>query len=233
MPSPHDKALAMFAKAPRAGRVKTRLADAFTPEQAAAFHLECVRATWRRLRGLPGIEPFLYSDLRWPELVGMAGPDRFRLQSGGDLGSRMRSCLDDLHRWGYRRAAIVGSDAPTLPLSQVREAIAGLGRAEVVLGPAADGGFTLIAARRTAPAMFAGVKWSRGDTLACCSRAIEAAGLSVATTRTVAFDVDTPEDLERLRSDPQLPEGLRRWLGARPSEHVALARRAQGVEDLA
>ncbi len=211
MPRLHDTAMVMFAKAPRVGRVKTRLAGTLSPDQAARFHLECVRATWERLEGVPGLEHFLYCDQHWPEFEELAGRDRFRLQCGADLGSRMRNCLDELHCQGFRCAVIVGSDAPTLPVTQVREALDALSSNEVVLGPSTDGGFTLIAATRTAPAMFSGVRWSRSDTLVCCLRAVEAAGLSIATTRTIAYDVDTSADLARLRSDPELPKRLRAW----------------------
>lgn len=220
MPGPHHAAVALFAKAPRAGRVKTRLAGALSPENAARFHLECVRAAWEGLAGLEGTARFLYSDQRWPEFLDLAGEERARLQRGRGLGGRMLRCLEDLHREGYGRAAILGSDAPTLPAAQLLEALEGLERADVMLGPSEDGGFTLIAAVRTVPAMFAGVRWSRSDTLECCLRAIEAAGLSVATTRTVAYDVDRPADLQRLRRDPGLPERLRQWLGSIPSEQV-------------
>ncbi len=222
MPRQHDTALAIFAKAPVAGAVKTRLASRLSPEQSARFHRECVRATWERLAAMTGIDVLLYCDRSWPEFEELVGSERFRLQRGRDLGARMRFCLEELHHRGFRRAVIVGSDAPTLPVRQVRDALDGLDRFDVVLGPSADGGFTLVAAVRTAPAMFAGVGWSRSDTLACCVRSVEAAGLAAGATPTSAYDVDTPSDLDRLRTDPELPERLRQWfVGAvGPSEQV-------------
>ncbi len=225
-------ALAVFAKAPLAGRVKTRLADRLSPEQAARFHGECVRATWERFAAMSGIDAFLYCDRCWPAFEELAGRERFRIQRGRGLGGRMRCCLDEMHGQGYGCAVIVGSDAPTLPAGQVREALDGLCRVEVVLGPATDGGFTLIAATRTAPEMFAGVRWSRDDTLSSCVRAVEAARLSVATTRTTAYDVDTPADLERLRNDPELPQCLRAWFAGtvHRSERLVPARRTQGFQ---
>ena len=211
MPAPEGAALAMFAKAPRAGWVKTRLIGALSPEESARFHRTCALATWDRLAEFPAVDRFLYCDRPWPEFEAMAGSGRFRLQRGGDLGDRMRNCLDDLLVEGYTRALIVGSDAPTLPAAQIREAIAALDATEVVVGPSEDGGFTLIGAVRTTPRMFSGVAWSAGDTRESCLRAMRSAGLRAAPTRKTAYDVDTPADLDRLRIDPALPARLRRW----------------------
>lgn len=205
-------ALAVFAKAPRPGRVKTRLAGALGAAMAARFHRRCVQATWRRLAGLSGCEPFLYCDRPWAEFEALAGPAAFRLQRGECLGDRMRACLRELLADGFRKALILGSDAPALPLRQVREARIALEEAEVVLGPSADGGFTLIGATRTSPSMFRGVPWSSPATRLACLRALREAGLSSAETPTEGYDIDTPRDLARLLADPRLPGRLRRWL---------------------
>lgn len=217
MPGSANTAIAMFAKAPHAGSVKTRLIGALSPEESARFHGACALSTWDRISGLPAIDVYLYCDRPWREFEAAAGSNRFRLQRGADLGERMRQCLDDLLALGYARALIVGSDAPTLPEVQIHEAIAVLGTADVVLGPSEDGGFTLIGAVRTVPAMFRGVAWSEGDTRESCLRAMRSAGLRAAPTQTRGYDVDTPADLERLRLDPALPERLRRWLDNQPA----------------
>ncbi len=217
MPDSARTAIAMFAKAPRAGTVKTRLIGALSPEDSARFHGVCALSTWDRLSEIRAVDRYLYCDRPWHPFQAAAGTDRFRLQRGADLGERMRECLDDLLAQGYARALIVGSDAPTIPAAQIREAIAALGPADVVLGPSEDGGFTLIGAVRTVPAMFSGVAWSEVDTRECCLRALRAAGLRAAPTQTRGYDVDTPADLERLRLDPAIPERLRRWLDKAPA----------------
>ncbi len=127
------------------------------------------------------------------------------------MGVRMRRCLEELLGSGYARALVVGSDAPTLGRGQISEALGALVEFDAVLGPAEDGGFTLIGARRTDPGMFRGVAWSRDDTCSATLRALRAAGLSAATTVTVGCDIDRPADLERLRRDPALPQRLDRW----------------------
>lgn len=212
MPESANAALALFAKAPRPGTVKTRLAPALDPAAASAFHRLCVFDMWQRLGTVAGCYTLLYCDRPCEEFERLSGRDRFRLQRGADLGERMRSCLDDLLERGFGSAMIVGSDAPTLPLNQIREALDALKGADIVLGPSEDGGFTLIAARRTHPEMFAGVAWSRPDTRAATARAIRESGLMIAETSTWAYDVDCPSDLCRLQRDPCVSRRMKAWL---------------------
>ena len=215
MPEPSGAALALFAKAPVPGRTKTRLAGALGAEGAAEFHAECVRTVWERIATDVRVHPYLYCDQFWPDFEMLVGESRFRRQRGPDLGERMRNCLAELLSSGYAKALIVGSDAPTLPEAQVREALEALDEAEVAVGPSLDGGFTLIGAARTDPAMFRGVTWSRADTRCACLAAIRATGLIAVEAPTTAYDVDVPADLERLRRDPALQPRLRRWLAVR------------------
>ncbi len=203
--------VALFAKAPRPGGVKTRLAGALGAEGAAEFHRLCVQAVWRRLVAGP-FETLLYCDQPCAELESLAGPDRFRLQQGEDLGERMRRCFDQLLAGGSRQGLIVGSDAPTLSIAQITQAVEALAHVDVVLGPAADGGFALIGARRTAPHMFQGVTWSSEATLVETLAAVRAARLSARETDARFYDVDRPADLERLRRDPAAPTALRDWI---------------------
>ena len=115
-----------------------------------------------------------------------------------DLGARMRAALD-AGVASHGRALVVGSDAPTLPAGILVSACAALARFDLVLGPAADGGYVIVGSRVPLPAeVFAGVRFStahaRADTLAGARRA----GLSVACVAPW-YDVDTPEDLRLLR----------------------------------
>ena len=212
MPRSSAIAVALFAKAPRAGMVKTRLARDLSPQAAAEFHRLSTLATWERLVNLRAHEVFLYCDVRSDEFEAVADGGRFRLQRGSDLGQRMRLCLEELLGDGYGKALIVGSDAPTLPLAQLGEAADALDSADVVLGPSEDGGFTLIGATRVAAAMFRGVTWSRPDTRRACLAAVQGAGLKAVETRAKGYDVDTLSGLKRLAHDVGLPASLESWL---------------------
>lgn len=218
----------MFAKAPVPGRVKTRLASVLGFDGAAEFHEQCAHAVWQRISNQTRVSAYIYCDTPWPAFERFAGAHRFRIQRGAGLGERMRACLNDFLDSGCRKALIVGSDAPSMPGAQVHEALQALDEADVVLGPSADGGFTLIGATRTHPEMFRSVTWSRQDTRIACLRAMRSVGLVAVETATQAYDVDTPADLVRLRRDPGLPIRLRRWLERWPpdlSEQVFAAGR--------
>jgi rSAM/selenodomain-associated transferase 1 len=136
-----------------------------------------------------------------PELASHAMRMTFAAQAAGDLAVRMTDAMDATRAHGHDAVVLVGSDAPDLPAAVIGDAVAALqddvtGR-RIVLGPAADGGFYLVAARRAPAAAFDGVVWSRDDVLAAVTARAEAAGLEVALVRAWQ-DVDTAADLQAL-----------------------------------
>jgi rSAM/selenodomain-associated transferase 1 len=178
----------LFARAPVAGRVKTRLIPLLGAEGAADLHRRLVRAALARLAAVGPVE--LHTDVAtdaWPEF---AGPRI--VQAEGDLGARMLAALAS---GGH--VLIVGSDAPGVPDGYLNALLAST--ADIALGPTEDGGFYAIAARRTHPEMFAGVAWSSGSELRQTIQACERCGLTVQIGPRW-FDIDTPEDLERARA---------------------------------
>ncbi len=203
-------AILLFAKAPRPGRVKTRLQPRLTPSQAATLHEAFVRDALTMLAGtVPASDIELYTDIStdaWADIeVARA------LQVEGDLGARMLAALEAGLAAGRPRVTIVGSDAPTLPPDHLRELLAA--DADVALGPTEDGGYYAISCRRTRPEMFRGVVWSEAHTLEDTVRACEACGLSVALGP-AWWDVDTPDDLRRLAREAVLPPHTRHWFAA-------------------
>jgi len=210
MPAAPD-ALAVFAKAAVPGRVKTRLTSRFSPEQAAIFHEACVRDLWARLTDRFHGRVWLFCDREWPDWLELAGPERFRLQRGGDLGERMRCCFEDLAADGAGRMAILGSDSPTVPPALIEQSLDALASdRDASLIPTEDGGYCLIGCRRPHPAMFDGVGWSTESTLAETEQALGRAGYRVHSVG-LWRDADEPEDLDRLREDAALGEHLRRF----------------------
>lgn len=186
-------AIAVFAKAPVAGRVKTRLAAALGPEKAAQLYESMVARLLDRLTGAS-----LAADIELHTDISTDAWKSFnvtrRLQVHGDLGERMRSALGAMLAEGRPRAMIVGGDVPTVPISHLQKLLTL--DADVALGPAEDGGYYAIAARHAPAAMFDGVKWSTASALAGTKAACERAGLTVALGE-AWFDIDTPEDLAR------------------------------------
>lgn len=178
----------VFARAPRLGAVKRRLARGIGAMAALHFYRRQLAATLREAR-----------DGRWRALVA-ATPDRARWpcplpripQGQGDLGRRMARAAAP-----HRRVVLVGSDIPGLARRDIAAAFRALGRADAVFGPAEDGGYWLVGLGPRRPAHpFAAVRWSSehalGDTLANFH------GRRIALLRSLC-DVDTAADLLAVR----------------------------------
>lgn len=179
----------VFARAPRLGAVKRRLAREIGDRAALRFHRATMLAL---LRGL-------LADRRFRTVLAIT-PDhaRFRLpvrveqvgQGGGDLGARMHRAMT---RVATGRVVIIGCDIPDARASDVRAAFRALGRADAVFGPAQDGGYWLVGMSPRRPAHpFAAVRWSTRHALA--DTLMNFRGQRIAHLRTLR-DVDTAADL--------------------------------------
>lgn len=196
----------LFAKAPVAGQVKTRLIGRLNASEAAALHTALVLDILSALRGMDA-DLELHTDIL-TDAWGDVSVTR-RLQAAGHLGEKILTALRDALEQGNSRVMIVGSDTPALPISHVNNLLAST--ADVALGPSDDGGFYAISCRRVKAAMFEGVPWSTSDTLARTVEAIERCGMTVEIGASW-WDVDTPSDLDRLRRQPDLGANTMRWL---------------------
>jgi rSAM/selenodomain-associated transferase 1 len=187
----------LFARAPVAGQVKTRLAAGVGAEAAARLHTAFVRDVAARASGRFSVELHLDEPTpAWPEIDCPR-----RLQASGDLGVRMLQALEEALARGFERVAILGTDAPDLPEAHIEEVFQG--ETDVRLGPAEDGGFWGIACRRIVGTMFDGVPWSTTRTLEATEAACRRGGLSVSLASAWA-DVDEPGDLQRLAASASL-----------------------------
>ena len=193
--------LLLFTKPAREGRVKTRLIGDLTPAQAAALHTAFLDDLLDRLREAL-LEGSFELRLAWalePEEAVPSGPLPGVRQEGSDLGERLYRALSGAAAEAGAVMAL-GSDHPTLPLELVHRAFEGVeAGADVVLGPAEDGGYYLIALRPEAvvPRLFAGIAWSTDQVLAATLDRCRELRLAVELLP-AASDVDTPEDLRRL-----------------------------------
>lgn len=160
-----NRILGIFAKQPLPGMVKTRLCPPLTPEQAADLYRVCLQETVARMQSLSGCElAICYSgDKDWfaTTFPGV----RLVPQHGRDLGERMARCLSDWLTAGYKAAALIGSDAPDLPLERIELAFSALESADLVHGPALDGGFYLVGETTHQAQLFQEISWSTGAVL--------------------------------------------------------------------
>jgi rSAM/selenodomain-associated transferase 1 len=183
----------VFARAPRLGTVKRRLARQTGDRLALRFHRDTLIRLLRALHAEPRVRTVLAltpdrARDRLPVRVARIG------QGHGDIGQRMdRAC----RRFPRTRVAIIGSDIPAAGPADLIAAFKALGSADAVFGPAADGGYWLVGLGPRRPARpFAGARWSTEHALA--DTLANFRGRRVARLRTLD-DVDTVADWEKIR----------------------------------
>jgi rSAM/selenodomain-associated transferase 1 len=195
--------LAIVAKYPRPGEVKTRLGAAIGYMEAAILYqafLADLAARFTRSAAEHG-----YS-LQWAcapgsgrlqEIVGLDAT--VHMQRGVDFADRLYHLAVDMEASGVQRLVILGSDSPHLAESQVQEAFLAIEPGQVVLGPAEDGGYYLIGFDFTAgvPDFFRGIEMSTPRVLEETVARASALNFSVCLL-SATFDVDGIDDLERL-----------------------------------
>lgn len=198
--------LCVFAKAPIAGRVKTRLVPPLTAEEAAAVAEAClhdvVDLALSRFPALvlfhdPGADASRYFEAEFPNVESQP-------QAGADLGERLQDAFEWAFERGADRVCIVGSDVPTLPSEFLTDAFDRLAESDAVLGPTNDGGYYLVGIRANAwpraHNLFTGIAWSTASVLTQTVDAAAAVGLDYSTGREW-YDVDDAGDLARAAGD--------------------------------
>lgn len=217
--SVHKVAVAIMAKVPRPGAVKTRLCPPLLADEAAALYRCFLLDKIASVGALANAHPVIaYTpEDAHAELKDLAPGFALVAQQGPDLGARLHSTLGGLLGSGYPAAIAVDSDTPTLPLDFLQRAVDLLSRpgSDVVLGPTEDGGYYLIGIRAVHRELFEDVPWSTSEVLDITLRRAARTGLHV-TCLPSWFDVDTADDLERLRASlaatPAAARQTRGWL---------------------
>ncbi len=165
-------ALAIFCRAPRLGRVKTRLAKSHGDEFALGLYRAMLADTFALGRALaPAVETFACFT---PE-GGFTGEESLSelwdgpkiAQCDGDLGAKILDCFARLRAQGYEKIAVIGSDSPDLPLKRLQRTYEVLDALPMMIwGKSPDGGFYLMGASLDVPSwLFEGVTWSSEKTL--------------------------------------------------------------------
>jgi rSAM/selenodomain-associated transferase 1 len=201
--SSHDSLL-VFARAPHLGAVKTRLARDLGDERALAVYRVLAQHTVAvaRASGLRVHVAFTPADAgdemrRW-----LGGDLAYEPQADGDLGTRMAAGLASRFSAGARRVVIVGTDCPGITPVTIREALEALDGSDVVFGPAADGGYYLMAVHARHGAVHSrilhDVPWSSDRTLRVSLERARDAGLATALLGELR-DVDTADDWRALQ----------------------------------
>jgi len=196
---PNSARLIVMARYPEPGRVKTRLGRVVGAATACAIYRAFVLDLAERLRTLPYRVTWAY----WPPTAPfetLLPRARCRPQRGRDLGARLVHALAEEIASGSGPVLMIGADAPHVPLHSLTEAADALaGTADLVVGPAADGGYYLIGLRALERRLFSRVPW--GGPEVCALTLARAGSLGLRThLLPPTFDVDEAADLDRLRA---------------------------------
>jgi len=199
-----DFPLAILAKAPIPGQVKTRLMPALGAEGACRLHERLVRHTLDI--ALTVISPqriTLWTALDhghplFQELAEKQGI-RLRAQPEGGLGERMIHALEAMEAPGL----LIGSDCPALTPALLKRCQASLMNADAVFLPVEDGGYALVGLRRADRRLFAAIDWGTNRVMSQTRERVAMLGWRLACPARL-WDVDRPEDLDRLAGNPDL-----------------------------
>ena len=196
-------ALVIVAKYPSPGRVKTRLGATIGYEQSALLYGAFLQDLAERFSQTALVDGY---DLLWAcvedaaTMAPILGVDaRIIVQRGDDFAERLYHICRDVAARGYTRTAILGSDSPQVTGAAIAEAFASLRGADVVLGPADDGGYYLVGLwnQPAPPDLFTGITMSTPLVFTQTVKRARSLGLAVRLAPTT-FDVDCEADLLRL-----------------------------------
>jgi rSAM/selenodomain-associated transferase 1 len=214
-------ALAVMAKAPRAGKVKTRLAPALGFEGSAAINVCFLRDTTLNIAeiseelrdaetGAKAVGLICYTPVGDEVAFDGLLPEGFALiaQRGDAFGERLLAAAEDILSCGYGAVCLIDSDSPTLPGVALRQAVEELAKPgdRVVLGGSDDGGYYLIGLKKAHAAPFERITWSTGSVFAETVERCAEAGLELVELP-VWYDVDDAETLAVL--ERELVDGVR------------------------
>jgi rSAM/selenodomain-associated transferase 1 len=205
-----DRVLAIMAKAPRLGEVKTRLTPRLSPEAVTAFYCCLVDDTLALARSLSDVEvAIMCPDSDVNELAQLAGAQLANheasivAQKGEGLAAGLTSVFAHFAEGHQRRIIAFNSDSPHLPRSVLEDAFETLAAHDVVVGPTHDGGYYLVGAKASHPTLFATDGMGTGSALERLLSRARALELSVGFADHF-YDIDVADDLTRLAAELRL-----------------------------
>ena len=208
MTAPHSPRLVIFAKAPQAGQVKTRLMPALGAQGASALaHRMLAHVLQQALQANAGPVELCMSpppgDAAWNQIDIPAGVLR-TAQGEGDLGERMARAVRRVTAEVGLPVLLMGSDCPALTTDVLQAAARRLQTHDALLVPVADGGYVLIGLKSPCPALFDQMPWSTASVATETLSRMAALGFKV-WCGPLLHDIDEPADLAHLPADFHSP----------------------------
>ncbi len=206
------KALVITAKVPMEGRVKTRLLSLFNPKDATRLYECFLKDTIEKVKGIDGVDRYIayhpkdgrayFEGLKYRSVFSLIP------QNGSGLGERLKNLASHLFLLDYGRVVVIGSDSPSLPSVFIKNAFDSLSNHSIALGPCRDGGYYLIGMNMPVPQLFEDIPWSTPQVFEKTMERIDELGCALSLLPEW-YDVDTPNDVDRLIEDIDSKSGER------------------------
>ncbi len=191
--------LIIFTRYPESGKTKTRLIPILGAEGAANLQRQMTEYTIAEAKSCLSAHPlsievhFAGGNLQLMK-TWLGDEIAYYQQSEGDLGRRMMSAFEISFAAGMSGVIIIGTDCPDFNAKSMDEAFQLLSHNDLVLGPAADGGYYLIGLRRLIPELFVGIDWGTSQVRQQTVEIAQSMNLAIAYLP-ILNDIDRPEDL--------------------------------------
>jgi len=207
--------VALYAKTPVLGQVKTRMQAVLGLEGALSLHKALIRYVFRNLEEaclcpmqlwIAQSEAFSKPNVSHDEyFLSFCNKKDIYFQNGMDLGAKMAFTARQVLK-GSDYVVLVGSDCASVDAAYLEQALRALESGEqIVIGPAEDGGYVLLGLRIVPDCLFAEVPWGESEVMSITRKNLTAAGLSWFELEP-RWDVDRPQDLPRLANlEPRFP----------------------------
>ena len=219
-----NRILVIMAKAPRAGAVKTRLAQTLPPSAVVDFYRCLLDDTMALAKSLDGVEVAIMCPACDVDDLAVVAGEAVRVvaQTGVGLAAGLISVFAQYATAGRRRVIAFNSDSPHLPRTVLEGAFDALALFDLIVGPTYDGGYYLVGATASYPELFVGSGMGTANALEELLSRARALRLSVGFTDTF-YDIDVPADLNRLAAEleaaadraPRTAAWLKQWRLAR------------------
>lgn len=198
--------LIIFTRYPQPGKAKTRLIPALGPDAAAQLQRQMTEHTLRQVQMLQASYPVSVEIWFASTVTEAEANDRqrmqewlgttwtYQMQQGDGLGERLITAIQAAFDAGMKQVVTIGTDCPGLDAMRMQQAFEQLQSADLVLGPATDGGYYLIGLKQLIPQLFAEIAWGTERVFQQTIAIADQLNLTVALLDPLT-DVDRPEDL--------------------------------------
>lgn len=160
-----ENAIIIFVKNPVPGKVKTRLAAAIGNNRALQVYLELTAHTLKAVENVLADKYIYFSEEIDDSIAYNALAFRKAVQSGIDLGEKMKNAFSDVLNSVHQKVIVIGTDCPGISPEILQRAFNQLTNTDIVIGPASDGGYYLLGMKALHPQLFDNIEWSTSAVL--------------------------------------------------------------------